>query len=316
MTPLAWVIGSGGLLGSSVVRAMAPSTEVWQPPQAIRWGENGGRDDLVVNASAFCIAAAGRPWAVLWCAGVGTQGAGVEVLEAELGALGALLKSLGPAKFPGVFFLASSAGGVYAGSTAPPFDEETVPRALSPYGEAKLRAEDLVREWSQRTGASAVIGRIANLYGPGQNLAKGQGLISQVCRQSLEHRPLALYVSLDTIRDYLFAPDCAALVRACVDQALIVHAATGATVTVKILASQQPVAIGVLLHNARSIFKRGLGIIMGQSPLSAVQVRTLTFRSIVWPHLDQLELTPLPVGMAQTAGAMLRDVQRGRPLVG
>ncbi len=107
-----------------------------------------------------------------------------------------------------------------------------------------------------------------------------------------------------------------ALERACVDQALIVHAATGATVTVKILASQQPVPIGVLLHNARSIFKRGLGIIMGQSPLSAVQVRTLTFRSIVWPHLDQLELTPLPVGMAQTAGAMLRDVQRGPPLVG
>jgi len=70
----------------------------------------------------------------------------------------------------------------------------------------------LVTEWSQRNEASALIGRIANLYGPGQNISKPQGIISQICRSYLLGYPLSIYVSLDTLRDYIFAPDCAALV--------------------------------------------------------------------------------------------------------
>jgi len=311
VTPLSWVIGSGGLLGSHVTQALPSWSHVWQPPRPIRWKLNGGLDDLVECAASFRAAVGDRPWSVLWCAGVGTQGATTAVLDAELTALAAVLDALGPTTSPGVFFFASSAGGVYAGSAMPPFDEETVTRPISPYGEAKLRAEQLVRDWSHHTGASVVIGRIANLYGPGQNLAKGQGVISQVCLQSLRHRPLVLYVPLDTLRDYVFAPDCAVLVRACVAEALRQHKEQGATVTVKILASQQPVAIGTLLHNARVIFKRSLGLILGRSPQSAVQVRTLTFRSIIWPHLDQMAFTPLPIGMARTAEAMLHDVQQG-----
>ena len=53
-----------------------------------------------------------------------------------------------------------------------------------------------------------LIGRIANLYGPGQNLAKAQGLVSQLCAAQLERARSSIWVSLDTLRDYLFAPDC------------------------------------------------------------------------------------------------------------
>ena len=56
------------------------------------------------------------------------------------------------------------------------------------------------------------MGRIANLYGPGQGLEKPQGLISQIIRSHLIRTPISIYVPLDTMRDYLFAPDCGELV--------------------------------------------------------------------------------------------------------
>ena len=57
-----------------------------------------------------------------------------------------------------------------------------------------------------------LVGRISNLYGPGQNLAKPQGLVSQLCRAQLTRQPLSVYVSLDTMRDYLYVDDAAAMV--------------------------------------------------------------------------------------------------------
>ncbi len=69
--------------------------------------------------------------------------------------------------------------------------------------------------WTPSPAARAtplLVGRLSNLYGPGQDLAKPQGLISQLCRAQLTRRPLSIYVSLDTRRDYLFVDDAAAMV--------------------------------------------------------------------------------------------------------
>ena len=108
-------------------------------------------------------------------------------------------------------FLASSAGGVYAGSTGAPFTEHTPPAPISPYGLAKLRSEEVATAFAVRTGTALLVGRLANLYGPGQDLDKPQGLISQLCRAQLTRQPLSVYVSLDTRRDYLFVDDAAAM---------------------------------------------------------------------------------------------------------
>ena len=155
-----------------------------------------------------------EPWNVAWCAGAGFVGADNRGLAVERAALAATLDSLAHSPQPerGNFFFASSAGGVYAGVGAPPYDENSPVHPLSNYGTAKLDAEALVIEWSRSCGAAVLIGRIANLYGPGQNLTKAQGIISQVCRSYLTGRPAPIYVPLDTIRDYVFAPDCARLV--------------------------------------------------------------------------------------------------------
>ena len=153
-----------------------------------------------------------------------------------------------------------------------------------------------------------LVGRISNLYGPGQNLAKPQGLVSHICRAQLSGQPISVYVSLDTIRDYLFVDDAAALICDGLDRLGSEPAGTAVT---KILASQRGVTVGALLAECRRLFKRAPRVVLGSSPFAKLQVRDLRMRSVVWPELDRRALTPLPVGIDATAADLLRGVQLG-----
>jgi UDP-glucose 4-epimerase len=254
-----------------------------------------------------------RPWSVAWCAGAGVTGTSAPALQLELLALRETLDALAvaPQGRNGAFFFASSAGGLYAGVGEPPYDESSPVRPLAAYGQAKLDAEAMVGDWSDQTGTPSLIGRIANLYGPGQNLAKAQGLISQICRSHLTGQPLSIYVSLDTLRDYLFAPDCARLIASGLERLRRVESGTGPAVVTKILASQRAITIGAVLGEMRRIFKSSPRIVLGASPVSAMQARDLSLRSRVWPDLDLDSLTPFPVGVAATAADLLRRLQLG-----
>ena len=201
---------------------------------------------------------------------------------------------------PGTIFLSSSAGGVYAGSARPPYTERHVVRPLSPYGDAKLASEEIAFDFGRATGSNVLVGRISNLYGPGQNLQKAQGLISQLCLSYLMRRPTSIYVSLDTIRDYIFVDDCARLILDGVD--LVAARSTRTPILqTKILASQHGTTIASLIGEFRRLFKRRPQIILGTSANAGFQVRDLRMRSVVFPELDRHEVTPLPVGIAATA---------------
>jgi UDP-glucose 4-epimerase len=311
--PLTWVIGRGGLLGQSLEKALDPAA-LWVPPEPIAWlAPSAGALDLRRQVAEFLRATGDRPWSVAWCAGAGVTGTSPQTLQLELVALRETLDALGDASrgSDGAFFFASSAGGVYAGVGAPPYDESSPVHPLGAYGQAKLVAEALVADWSQATGTPSLIGRIANLYGPGQNLAKAQGLISQICRSHLTGQPLSIYVSLDTLRDYLFAPDCAGLIVDGLARLRREQSVTAPGVVTKIFASQRAITIGAVLGEMRRIFKKPPRIVLGASPTAAMQARDLSLRSRVWPELDRRSLTPFPVGVAITAADLLRRLQVG-----
>lgn len=287
---------------------------LWQPSTSIEWSSPATSvAQLRHEAELFLGACGDRPWSVAWCAGAGFVGAERDALDGELTALRATLSALSesPHRGNGTLFFSSSAGGVYAGVGAPPYDEYSPVRPLSAYGDAKLEAERITAAWSQECGVPVLIGRIANLYGPGQNLAKAQGIISQVCRNHLTGRPSSIYVSLDTIRDYLYAPDCARLIVDGLARLARERAASGSTVTIKILASQRPTTVGAVLGEMRRIFKGSARYVIAASALSSVQTRDLSLRSRVWPELDRRTLTPLPVGVARTVADLLRQLQDG-----
>ncbi len=301
-----WIVGARGMLGTAVARAAELSGSTVHR-SAVPWSEPE-RAVEVLAADAHRILSEHDDVTLVWCAGAGVVATAPEALATEVSTLRSALAGLVDARrsHPDTavrMFLASSAGGVYAGSVDPPFTESTVPRALAPYGEAKLAAEDAVRELAHH-GISVMIGRLSNLYGPGQDLAKPQGLISQLCRAQWQRTPLTMYVSLDTARDYLFVRDAAHMVLA--GTRLLADEPEG-TVVVKILASQSPTSLAMLIGELRRVSRRRPPIIVGSSPHARFQARDLRFRSEVWPSLDSLASTLLPAGIHAT----LEDVSEG-----
>ncbi|MFZ1063770.1 MAG: NAD(P)-dependent oxidoreductase [Acidimicrobiales bacterium] len=284
----------------------------WRTGAPIRWSNgDAGSGDLRNAARQFLRDAGDSPWVVVWCAGSGTTNSPLTKLQDEVMALRSTLDELSRATAGrrGMFFFASSAGGVYSGVGAPPYDEFSPVLPLTDYGRAKLEGEELVTEWSHRVGIPSLIGRIANLYGPGQDFNKPQGLISQICRSYLLGTPVSIYVSLDTLRDYIFAPDCASLIIEGLVRLAKEDLNADPLVVTKIFASQHAITIGAVLGELRRILKSPPRIVVATSEVSQTQVRDLSLRSVVWPELDRRVNTPFPVGVAMTVSDLRRRLQ-------
>jgi UDP-glucose 4-epimerase len=302
---VSWVVGSSGLLGSAVCRRLH-TLGLEARTSRIPWTDH----EAAVSALLAEAATLGDDWRLWWCAGAGVVGTGAAELDAEVAVLEDFLGRWQPAVGSGGVFFASSAGGVYAGAHGSPFDESSEPVAISPYGHAKLRAEAAVDAFAARTGVPLLIGRLSNLYGPGQDLAKPQGLISQLCRAQLTRRPLSIYVSLDTMRDYLFVDDAAAMVVAALD-AVVERGGRH----LKVLASERSTTIGAVLGDLNRITRRRPPVVLGSSASARYQARDLRFRSTAWPPVSVHARTPLMAGMAATltsVGDQMRTARRPR----
>lgn len=294
------VVGGGGLLGRAVV-AEARHREQDVIVARVPW-QAGARSVAALTTAFEQLLAtaehADEPWRVAWCAGAGVVATERAALDAEVEvfeqALAQWTRLVGEASAPGALFLASSAGGVYAGSADPPFHEQTPPRPLRPYGHAKLAMEGAALAFAERTGTGVLVGRISNLYGPGQDLGKGQGLISAMCRAEVTGEPLGVHVPLSTTRDYLYVTDCAEMILTGLAQV------QGAVV--KILAGGRGTghSITELLDVFTHLYGGPPPHTTGDAAAGVGQVADLRFASRVWPQLDALADTPLEVGIATT----------------
>lgn len=306
---LSWVVGSGGLLGANVERSLTRRGPVWRPDSPVPWGTPGVSGHLAAAVARFTAEAGDGGWQVAWCAGAGVPSTPDALLRTEERVFDGFLAALAGSRGPGALFIASSAGGVYAGSASPPFTEHTIPLPLAPYGQSKLRVEKAAHEWGSATGHPVAIGRISNLYGYGQDLSKPQGLVSHLCRAQLRRQPVSIYVSMDTVRDYLWAGDAGDLVSACLDRA---QSLRGTEPVTKILASEHGTTVGALLAELRRVHGRPTQVVHATSPASAWQAKDLRMRSLVWPDLRRRPLTPLPVGIAAVLRHLMRQQQAGR----
>jgi UDP-glucose 4-epimerase len=310
---LTWVLGAGGLLGGSVSDAQRARGDLWRTAAPVPWASPEAVAAVARATRAFLAAADGRPWRVAWCAGAAVTDTDAKVLAHEGRLFSSVLDELhrGADADRGSLFVASSAGGVYAGSQGQPFDEDTHPVALSDYGRAKLTLEEQARVFHARSGVPVLVGRISNLYGPGQNIAKPQGLITQVLRSLLLRRPISIYVSTDTVRDYLFAPDAGRLVVDAMDRLDVETATHGSALKTKVLSSSNEITIGLLVREVARISKRRPLVVYGSSPGAGLQGRHLRLRSRTWPELDRRPWTSYPVGISRTLEGLQEALQSG-----
>ena len=328
MNAIAWVIGSRGLLGSALTRSIKQSGDVallqadplpWNDDRALVAAVRAQARELFAVAHARTIG-----WRIFWAAGAAVTSSPAEVFDAELGQLRLVLDTVRDelagldegSRSAGALFYASSAGGVYAGSVNPPFTEHTVPVPISPYGHFKLSAEAAVDAFSRSSGVPVLSGRIANLYGPGQRLDKMQGLISHIAKAQLSPVPASIYVSLDTIRDYIYIDDCARLICDTVERLASESADRDAADpplhVVKNLCSGSGVTIATILGYFRTVAKGHPNVMLGSSAAAALQAHDLRVASVMWSDLDRRELTPMPAGIHATLDDLRRSLQLSR----
>jgi UDP-glucose 4-epimerase len=301
---VSWVIGSGGLLGSALLRRLQARTdELHQPTPGLNWADtfrlHAGLD--VALASFAHGAAKADAWEIYWAAGVGAMGSAAFELERETAAWKHLLQQIAAnavlADRPGRIVLASSAGAIYAGLRLDVISEDSPEAPTTPYAFAKLEQEHALRQFAAGGHRAVTIAaRISTLYGPGQAYGKRQGLIAHIARSIVRNRPVQIFVPFDTVRDYITADDAASLMIG------TTRVSTEAGMVMRIVASERPTTIAEIVSTFRRVARRPPLIATSASGLSALYPRCVQFRS-THSQADAALLTGLHIGIAQVLAA-------------
>jgi UDP-glucose 4-epimerase len=100
-----------------------------------------------------------------------------------------------------------SSGGTVYGEGVESHREDERPDPISSYGAMKVASEYAIGSIARSTSTRAVNLRVANAYGPGQNLSRPQGIIGIGWRNHLSGAPTTLYGAESTVRDFVYVDD-------------------------------------------------------------------------------------------------------------
>ena len=289
-----WIIGAGGLFGSALLRNAAESG--WTPflSNPIPWNDPEETIKAITTGRDLFSEALtqGEPCAIAWAAGRATTSSSQAEADLELSVFMRsleVLRNFFVCHPGGRFLLASSAGGVYAGSDNPPFSSSTTPKPIGVYGHLKLDQE-LATQGLDTAAEAVIIARLANLYGTGQDLSKQQGLVSRLALVSITNEPVTMFVPLDTLRDFIHADDAAKS---------SLHWLTTSTqgTHVRVIASGRAVTLGYVITQMKDITKATLPVAYGFHPSAKEQARDLRLQPDTDADAQKQQSTPLPVGI-------------------
>ncbi|HSO01389.1 MAG TPA: NAD-dependent epimerase/dehydratase family protein [Gaiellaceae bacterium] len=217
------VTGGAGFIGSHVVEALlGRGDEVHVVDNLV----TGKRENLAPGATLHerdirepldDVFAAVRPELVVHLAAQADVGTSVEQprLDAEVNVLGTL-NVLEAARPHGAQLVFSSTGGAIYGECDRPAREDDPRRPVSPYGTAKLAAEEYLATWNRLHGTSHVVLRFANVYGPRQ-LAKLEGGVVAIFTERLRAGAgVTIFGDGEQTRDFVYVGDVVAAVLAAI----------------------------------------------------------------------------------------------------
>lgn len=283
-----WVIGAGGLFGSALARI---STDTYVAP-SIPWTDATEALAALESALSEFTTSSSTDWCIFWAAGYATTSSAQAEADRELSLFTAFVDVLksNPPTGRGVFALTSSAGGIYGGSYSPPFTSDTLPEPLGTYGNLKLAQETAAKKLN--TEIPVLIARVGNIYGPGQDLTKLQGIVSHLALAAITKKPVNIFVPLETMRDYVFVDDAA-------QQAL--HWATETLETqnsaTRIIGSGQPETLGHIIALMSGVTRTRIPIASGFNTSAAHQTVDLRLAPDSDYCTKLLPITQLPDGM-------------------
>jgi UDP-glucose 4-epimerase len=208
------VTGGAGFIGSHVVDALLARGDEVHVVDSLATGR---RENLADGATLHELdirePLAGlfdevRPETVVHLAAQADVGTSVEqpLLDAQVNVVGTLnvLEAARPHSAQIVF---SSTGGAIYGECEHPAREDDPRRPVSPYGAAKLAAEEYLATWNRLYGTSHVPLRLANVYGPRQ-LPKLEGGVVAIFTDRLRAgEEVTIFGDGRQTRDFVYVGD-------------------------------------------------------------------------------------------------------------
>jgi Nucleoside-diphosphate-sugar epimerases len=107
---------------------------------------------------------------------------------------------------------ASSGGALYGDPGVIPTPESYPLKPHSSHGAGKMAQEAFLHAFAHNTGSCVAILRPSNLYGPGQPLKSGFGIIRTLLEHASQGTPMPVWGDGETVRDFLYIDD---MVEAC-----------------------------------------------------------------------------------------------------
>jgi UDP-glucose 4-epimerase len=112
----------------------------------------------------------------------------------------------------------SSGGAVYDSGCGRAFKETDPLKPLSYHGAGKLSVEFFLQALSNMKPHRITILRPSNLYGPGQPLRRGFGLIRTILEKLLREEILEIWGDGETVRDYIYIEDMIRVIKKLIRQ--------------------------------------------------------------------------------------------------
>jgi UDP-glucose 4-epimerase len=122
----------------------------------------------------------------------------------------ALLEEMRRISAPPRLIFSSSGGTVYGKLHQIPVSESHAIAPITAYGASKAAVEHYLGYYRAVHGLDCLVARIANPFGVGQNLGRGQGAATTFLARALNRQPISIWGDGNTIRDYIHIADVAA----------------------------------------------------------------------------------------------------------
>jgi UDP-glucose 4-epimerase len=111
------------------------------------------------------------------------------------------------ARAAGAQVVFSSTGGAIYGECDGPAPEDSKLEPVSPYGIAKLCAEQYLAGWNRIHGSGHVVLRFANVYGPRQDSGLEGGVVAIFLERMARGEPTTIFGDGSQTRDFVYVGD-------------------------------------------------------------------------------------------------------------
>jgi UDP-glucose 4-epimerase len=220
------VTGGAGFIGSHVVDALVARGDEVSVVDSLVHGSDGnvaaGAELLVrdIREPLEDVFDDVRPEAVFHLAAQADVRVSVEdpVGDAAVNVLGTVRVLEAARKHGAQVVFASTGGAIYGESVEPPAAEDAACEPVSPYGTAKLAAEEYIRAYNRLHGTRHVALRYGNVYGPRQDPHGEAGVVAIFLGALARSEQARIYGDGLQTRDYVYVGDVARATTAAIGQ--------------------------------------------------------------------------------------------------